>query len=602
MSDVGSQLINPSMIPVIATQCDALQQDAAQLRKHGERVTRTGERIHEHWQKLRPHYEAPEGEQLCYATARPRSKATVAGNHLIQASEHLWTFAGELKPKVERLEYLRREAQEFVAWANRYPTDWPRRSYPSGELLTAIVTSEELGGTVNSYLGTEVAKVVNAIRRLQDHYANAIKNLVDTTVLPPLEAPPPNVNRHDRDSVAPPDWRRGDYEHLPWGGYVVPPTSAIPGPLRIQLGLHQANLDGLLFFPKLAGLNIQVDLTGRAGILKADAGLDVARGAWTGVGRLGMALGGGGALGSLASYTRSTTRDMNLSTLKAFGGGFIASDEKDPWMRTGKIMSSVGSLFSPSPVKGPAGALAKAGAQLGAKGGLGLNIAGRAMRIPDLLINRNWLSGNDLSVGNLEVKRTVTPDHPFPLGPKAPTGRYSISRITNEPPFPLGPKAGSSSPGATAPDSPAPTTKHPYPDATPTPEPAPASHRPNLPTGGGHEQGPAISPEAHKNLQALDKAIAEEPQLPRRQQIRNILRDMIQEARRTAVPVHQDGKEYLKNLPTDIAQKGPVDHATHLPADFVDKVDEDTRRYVLEFLRRHPEIAELLGVPGQPAR
>jgi hypothetical protein len=246
----GVQLVDPAMVPTIRTRVDELQQDAVRLKKRGEQVRRTGERIHDRWQKLAPHYGAPEGARLLAGTERPRAKAGTAGGHLVRASDLLWHFAAELRPLVRRLEGLRQEAQALAAWAARYPTDWTWRIYPSGARVRdqPDQAPEHAALNVNRRIDEGVVDVLGRIRSLEARYARAIRDLVDTSVLPPLKTGPSHANPHERDMVAPPDWRglRLDQKDLPWGGPRVPTDSV---PARVAAGAFEGLVEMGLFSP-----------------------------------------------------------------------------------------------------------------------------------------------------------------------------------------------------------------------------------------------------------------------------------------------------------------------------------------------------------------
>jgi hypothetical protein len=393
----GDMLINPPAIPVIWTRTRLLQEDAVLLKKRGARLQRIGERIDERWQKLAPHYQAPEGAQLTAGTERPKRKAETAGGHLIQASELLWHFASELEPMAQRLNSLRGEAQDLVNWANGYPTDWARRHYPSGFLdqdgglgLSGPARSwdnEPSAGAESTRLVGAVADLVGQIKETEGRYARAIRDLVDTTVLPPLETDPEDTRRADRDksNVAANNgdgWRGVDVSRwgLPWGGPTLERLLRDPpGPARSALGALQGALDIVLFFPRLVGVGVDTsvsdqDRTARIKRDRVSVGWDVAKAAWKGVGKTVTAA-------IPATYAVPALRRRNLATLKALGEGFIAADEQDPWAQGGKIATNVVSLFAPSPVKGPAGALARVGDDIVVNGAI--RALGRSVDVSD---------------------------------------------------------------------------------------------------------------------------------------------------------------------------------------------------------------------------
>jgi hypothetical protein len=386
---LGHQLVDPSLIPTIWTRTTALQQDGVLLKKRGTQVQRTGERIHERWQKLAPHYRAPEGAQLLAGTTRPKTKAETAGRHLVQASELLWHFAAELQPLAQRLNGLRGEAQPFASWAMRYPADWTRLAYPSG------VPGQPLGLAENDRIADAVGGVLGQIRALEQRYAQAIRNLVDTSVLPDLPLDP-NTRRADREraNVAHPgdSWRGADLGAygLPWGG--LQPVTNPSGIARVMRGLVEGVVEAGLFFPKLVGVDVQIDWSGtRRDPTDVVTGGSVAKAAWIGVVKVGM-------LGIPATYAIPALRRENVATAKALGEGFIASDEKDPYVQGGKIGANVLTLFTPSPLKGPAGALARVGDDLIAKGSLGGRVAGKLAKLPDFFTSGKLL-GADVRLG-----------------------------------------------------------------------------------------------------------------------------------------------------------------------------------------------------------
>ncbi|HEV7712624.1 MAG TPA: hypothetical protein VGP16_30810 [Asanoa sp.] len=411
---LGGKLIDPNEIPEVDYDVGGLYGDAAKLTAVGQRIESVAHSIEKRWQSGLPeHYDAPEAGQLVAGTGRVVAKAGKPNADLAAVGAALDTLASTVGQLQLKLQILRGEATAFRAWALSLtseikmhggagsPKDWRTELYPNWE--------RTFGKDVNMSLSNQVGDALDGIIRAEEACVSAIEAHTDTAALPmPSEIPPvrePGNGALRLDDalaaarVRQHDWRRlalTSGAGLPWGGRQPIPKHRLDIFTKLVAGL----LDSLVFSPVkfyagLAGLSFTSarDPMHR-GELKIAFKADTAKQTWAGVGRLVQA-------GVVGSYLDPGLRRQNFETWKQMGLGFVAADEKDPWIQTGKIAGNIAGLFTPSPAKGVGlthalERLAEAGSEAARRGG-GWRLA-HLGEVPQLVTDGAWLGG-DARVG-----------------------------------------------------------------------------------------------------------------------------------------------------------------------------------------------------------
>jgi putative RNase toxin 30 of polymorphic toxin system len=155
-------MIDPSGIPVIDGDMDALARHAAELSTVGGDVADTGARVHSTWQGLAPVYDAPEDAQLLAATAAVQQVAASVGEDVTAVGRALSAYATEVRGIQARLDALRADAASLV-------------SDVAGQEPTA--EQADRSNTVLSQVNAAVADFEDAQRRC----ANAVNALYGGT-------------------------------------------------------------------------------------------------------------------------------------------------------------------------------------------------------------------------------------------------------------------------------------------------------------------------------------------------------------------------------------------------------------------------------------
>ncbi|GIF50104.1 hypothetical protein DFJ67_3151 [Asanoa ferruginea] len=407
---LGGALIDPAAIPEVHYDVGGLDGDAAKLIALGKRIESVAQGIEKRWRDGLPdHYDAPEADQLVAGTGRVVAKAGKPNADLAAVGAALSTLASAVGTLQLKLDVLRAEATAFRAWALSLtseakfhggagvPKDWRTELYPAW--------NRTFGKDVNMSLCNQVGDALDGIMRAEEACVAAIESHTDTAALPmPSEIPPVRepgngALRLDDARARPYDWRRlalTSGHDLPWGGWQSIPKHRIDIFTKLVAGI----LDSLVFSPVkfyagLAGLGLvsakdpmhrgQLGITFKAGTAKQT---------WAGVGRLMLA-------GAPGTYLDRGLRHQNVQTWKQLGLSFVASDEHDPWVRTGKVAGNIAGLFTPSPAKGVGlthalERLAEAGGEAAKRGGW-WRLA-HAGELPKAVSEGAWV-GADVRVG-----------------------------------------------------------------------------------------------------------------------------------------------------------------------------------------------------------
>ncbi|MCC2278602.1 hypothetical protein LKL35_24705 [Streptomyces sp. ET3-23] len=108
-------MLDPSQIWLFTGDFDALEKDAAGLKKDAGSIRDTGGDIHSQFQGLVAYYHAPEADQLFKTTLPVRDKSKDFAGDLEKVSSALTEFASEGRPLADKLKSLKREAEQFVS-------------------------------------------------------------------------------------------------------------------------------------------------------------------------------------------------------------------------------------------------------------------------------------------------------------------------------------------------------------------------------------------------------------------------------------------------------------------------------------------------------
>ncbi|WP_214401955.1 polymorphic toxin type 30 domain-containing protein [Pseudonocardia lacus] len=115
-------MIDPTGIPVIDGDMDALARHADDLVSAGAGIADTGARVHSTWQQLAPVYDAPEVGRLLLSTAPVQRTAASMGEDVSTVGRILAGYASEVRVIQDRLDALRADASAFVAGVTDEPT------------------------------------------------------------------------------------------------------------------------------------------------------------------------------------------------------------------------------------------------------------------------------------------------------------------------------------------------------------------------------------------------------------------------------------------------------------------------------------------------
>ncbi|MEV4753521.1 alpha/beta hydrolase [Micromonospora sp. NPDC049559] len=427
----GGALIDPAAIPELHYDTGGLHADAARLRSLGGKVAASAGKINKRWQGGLPeHYDAPELGDLTAGMSRVVSKATHVRTDLEAAGEALTALASAVDGAMQTLEWLRGQASAFRAWAlnftedstlaHKTPKDWRTEIYP---------VSGRHGHEENLSLCNQVGDTLDAVLRAEQACVSALEGHTDTTALPAPEDLPPvrpfgnGALRADDAAAARAygDWRRLGLTggaNLPWGGIQSLPKERIDVLTKVIAGfLDSTVISSAKYAAGFLGLSF---VTARDPAHRGQLGLKFSvktfKQTMSANYRMFLA-------GQPTSYLDAGQRRQNIEIIKGIGTSFVASDEKDGAVRTGKILGNVWGLVGPSPVKGAGIAhaletVSAKGARIAEHGGFLGKAAGTALRVPELAANGKWigldvrLAGKALGAGvDLAQHRLPTVGH-----------------------------------------------------------------------------------------------------------------------------------------------------------------------------------------------
>ncbi|MFG3495850.1 hypothetical protein [Streptomyces sp. NPDC047928] len=109
----GGAPVDPAEIPVFTGDLETLDTKVKALSGQGAKIVTAAGDVHTTFGGLRAFYQAPEAEQL-FATTQPvKDKALVVSSDMCVIAGALGTYANDVRPLVERLKELKREAEAF---------------------------------------------------------------------------------------------------------------------------------------------------------------------------------------------------------------------------------------------------------------------------------------------------------------------------------------------------------------------------------------------------------------------------------------------------------------------------------------------------------
>ena len=115
-------MIDPSGIPVIDGNMDALTRHAGELTAVSGDIADTGARVHATWQQLAPVYDAPEVAQLLVTTAPVQQTTASLGEDIATVGRVLAGYATEVRGIQDRLDALRTDDAAFLTGVTDEPT------------------------------------------------------------------------------------------------------------------------------------------------------------------------------------------------------------------------------------------------------------------------------------------------------------------------------------------------------------------------------------------------------------------------------------------------------------------------------------------------
>jgi hypothetical protein len=115
-------MIDPSGIPVIAGNMDALGGHAGALTTVGGAIADTGALVHSTWQGLAPVYSAPEVGQLLASTGPVQQASASVGEDVAAVGRILTGYADEVRAIQARLDALRTDAMALTTGVGDEPT------------------------------------------------------------------------------------------------------------------------------------------------------------------------------------------------------------------------------------------------------------------------------------------------------------------------------------------------------------------------------------------------------------------------------------------------------------------------------------------------
>lgn len=407
-------MINLEGIPVIAGDMASLREHAMMIAVAGTGYIDTGERVHNTWQGLRPHYVAPEAGQLMAATGPVATVCRHVGRNLQQARDALVVYADTVEAIQGELGLLRTSATDVNTAIEAAGPEWRSdhdlvdRSNAVGDAITVQAAA---------FVDAQRA-CVNALRALHGQPALTADN--GDGVIDPATEFGYTLDQFRAAAQADPD----DGGGLPWGSvterdypWYIDVGSA---PLRFVGGLGDAVVNTALGLGALFGYD---HATGQT--TGATAGT-----AWTNLGKLALAVGTyavpGGFVRDQLGQTPFLEPGEANQILTDTGKALIAYDQwdDDPARAAGNAVGNIAlAVFG---TKGAGAGLRGAGlalqlsrhGSLTARTGAVVTRAGEAIgRIPTL----TDIAGNAWRhLHNPRADPIPTPDRAVPDTPVAP--------------------------------------------------------------------------------------------------------------------------------------------------------------------------------------
>lgn len=105
--------MNPAEIPVFTGSLEVLDTKVKELSGDGAKIVTAAGDVHTTFGGLRAFYQAPEAEQLFAVTQPVKDKALTLRPDLCTVAGALGTYANDIRPLVQQLKDLKREAEAF---------------------------------------------------------------------------------------------------------------------------------------------------------------------------------------------------------------------------------------------------------------------------------------------------------------------------------------------------------------------------------------------------------------------------------------------------------------------------------------------------------
>ncbi|MFP1625883.1 hypothetical protein ACLB9X_12065 [Streptomyces sp. 5K101] len=105
--------VNPAEIPVFTGSLEVLDTKVKELSGDGAKIVTAAGDVHTTFGGLRAFYQAPEAEQLFAVTQPVKDKALTLSSDLCTVAGALGTYANDIRPLVQQLKDLKREAEAF---------------------------------------------------------------------------------------------------------------------------------------------------------------------------------------------------------------------------------------------------------------------------------------------------------------------------------------------------------------------------------------------------------------------------------------------------------------------------------------------------------
>ncbi|PDP89277.1 hypothetical protein CQJ94_02440 [Glycomyces fuscus] len=170
----GENKISPATFPVPTPSPDYIESLASDLRGAGESVGDTGNDITSAWGGLRPHYKAPEAEQLYSVLDPVATDGDTVSTDLGHAASALETFAADLRDIKSRWSGLSAEAFEFRARIDAKGDDWRKAEGVAG----FFGIGENPDVEENQRLIDEGTRIIEDYAEAERACANAINRFV----------------------------------------------------------------------------------------------------------------------------------------------------------------------------------------------------------------------------------------------------------------------------------------------------------------------------------------------------------------------------------------------------------------------------------------